>query len=88
MSESPGGEMMPDYVTKLDLKESTKDIKKHIDLLMKPVIKDLGDHELILTGPSKINGMVGAVRGVQTKIKVVYGLMVFVGAGLVKIIFF
>lgn len=92
MSENPGGDMMPDYVTNEDLKASAADIKadikEHINLLIKPIIKDVNEHEIILTGPSKMNGLVGGLRNVQTKLKVVYTLLVFIAAGFVKLIFF
>ncbi len=88
MSEQSGGEMMPDYITKSDLKESTDDIKEYIADCLKPVNKIQSDHEIILTGPSKRNGLVGDLRSIQTKMKVIYSLLVFIGAGFVKTIFF
>jgi len=88
MPEKPGGEMMADYITKDDLNKATDDIKEHIATCLKPIIKNQEDHETILTGRSKMNGLVGGFRNLQTKIKVVYGLFLFIAAGLVKIIFF
>jgi len=79
---------MTDYINKQDLKDSTQEIKEYIADCLKPINKTQSDHEIILTGPSKRNGLIGDLRTIQTKIKVIYGLLVFIGAGLTKLIFF
>lgn len=86
MSDHDEREIPMDYVTKTDLKESTDDIKKHLDLVIKPIEKEQTEVRTILTGPSRRNGLVGDQKTMQTKIIVIYGLLLFVGFGLAKIL--
>jgi len=87
MSSPPGGGMM-DNPTKQDLKDLSDNIKEHINLLIAPIIKEQESMATILIGKTKINGLVGTQKTMKIELKVVYGLLIFVGAGLVKLIFF
>jgi len=95
-----------DYVTKDDFKHLSKDIKdlskdtkedikEHIDLLIKPIIKNLEDMETILIGATKINGVVGGLKNVdkavgiiKIKLIVISGFLLGVIGLLVKLLFF
>lgn len=79
---------MMENPTKQDLKDLSIDIKEHINLLIAPIIKEQADMATILIGKTKINGLVGTQKAMTFKINVIYGLLVFVGGGLVKLIFF
>ncbi len=74
-----------DYVTKQDLKDLSKDIKEHISLLIAPILQEQAEVTLILTGPSKLNGLVGRMKVLATNLKVIYGLLVVVIGFLVKL---
>ena len=53
-------------VTKEDLDRMAKDIKEHIDERLLPMQEELDEHELILRGRSKVNGLIGEVRDINT----------------------
>ena len=53
-------------VTKEDLDRMAKDIKEHIDELLLPMQEELDEHELILRGRNKMNGLIGEVRDINT----------------------
>ena len=53
-------------VTKEDLDRMAKDIKEHIDDRLLPMQEELDEHELILRGKSKMNGLIGEVRDINT----------------------
>ena len=53
-------------VTKEDLDRMAKDIKEHIDERLLPMQEELDEHELILRGKSKMNGLIGEVRDINT----------------------
>ena len=52
-------------ITKQDLKEFGEDLKEHISDKLKPMRKDIADHELLLCGKSKRNGLVGDVGEIK-----------------------
>lgn len=41
-------------------------IKEHIDLKLEPITNTLDDHEIILRGKSKTNGVVSEVQKIKT----------------------
>jgi len=43
-----------------------KDIKEHIDKRLLPMQEELDEHELILRGRNKMNGLIGEVRDINT----------------------
>ena len=53
-------------VTKEDLDRIVKDIKEHIDERLLPMQEEIDEHELILRGKSKMNGLIGEVRDINT----------------------
>lgn len=88
MAHKEGEGYSVDPITREDLDKHTADIKEHLDLKLAPIVKDQAKAEKVLHGTSGRNGVVGDQKTMQTNLKVVYGLLVFVSAGLVKIIFF
>jgi len=74
-----------DYIDKDDLKDHTAAIKEHISLLIAPIIKEQAEVKIILTGASKVNGLVGRIKTLSTNLKVIYGLLAAVTCFLVKI---
>ena len=53
-------------VSKEDLERMAMDIKEHIDDRILPMQEDLDEHELILRGRNKMNGLIGEVRDINT----------------------
>lgn len=53
-------------VSKADLDRLAKDIKEHIDERLLPMQEELDEHELILRGRNKMNGLIGEVRDITT----------------------
>ena len=53
-------------VSKEDLGRMAKDIKEHIDERLLPMQEELDEHELILRGRNKMNGLIGEVRDINT----------------------
>lgn len=53
-------------VRKEDLDRMVKDIKEHIDVRLLPIRKEIDEHELILRGKNKMNGLIGEVRDIKT----------------------
>ena len=53
-------------ITSQELAQAVSDIKEHVDLKMKPVVEDVADHDTILRGQSKKNGLVGDVNTMKT----------------------
>ena len=77
-----------DYVTKEDLKDQTKTIKEHIDLLISPMKEKQDDVDIVLFGKSRINGVVGRLRSVIINVGVVYAFLIGAIGLLVKLLFF
>jgi len=77
-----------DYVTKNDLKEQTKAIKEHINLLIAPIVKTQDDMEIILIGESKINGVVGRLKSTIINLRIIYIFLTATIGLLVKLLFF
>lgn len=76
---------MAEHVTKEDLEHLSKEIKDHILLLITPIKKDVENLETVLLGKSRLNGVAGTVKGLCTKTNVVYILLAFIAAAIVKI---
>jgi len=85
-----------DHITRKDLdevldrhtasiKEHIGHIKKEIDLKMDPIIKEQAEVRLILTGPSKLNGLIGRMKTLSTNLKIIYVLLAVVGGFLAKL---
>ncbi len=74
-----------DYATKQDLKDHSKDIKEHITLLIAPIIEKQNSMEITLTGPSKLNGLVGRVKVIGTHFKYIYALLVIAIGFLIRL---
>ena len=53
-------------VSKEDLARMAKDIKEHIDERLLPMQVEIDEHELILRGKNKMNGLIGEVRDINT----------------------
>ena len=53
-------------VTKQDLIQAVRDIKEHVDIVVNPIKEDVSDHDTILRGASKKNGLVGDVNSIKT----------------------
>jgi len=53
-------------VTKQDLIQAVRDIKEHVDIVVNPIKEDVLDHDTILRGASKKNGLVGDVNSIKT----------------------
>ena len=53
-------------ITRYDLEQAVRDIKEHVNLKVAPIKQDVEDHEVILRGPSKKNGLVGDVNNIKT----------------------
>ncbi len=62
---------MTEPVTKEHLREFRDDIMSHISEQIKPVRQDVDDHDVILRGKSKRNGLVGDVRDIKAGTRVV-----------------
>jgi len=77
-----------DYITKDDLKHQTKEIEKHINLLIAPIIKNQEDMETILIGESKINGVVGRLKNTIINLRIIYIFLTATIGLLVKLLFF
>jgi len=77
-----------DYVTKDDLKHQTKEIEKHINLLIAPIVKNQEDMETILIGESKINGVVGRLKNTIINLRIIYIFLTATIGLLVKLVFF
>ena len=71
--------------TKEDLAKHTKDIKEPIDLKLAPIIKEQAEVQMILTGVSKLNGLVGHVKTLSTNLKIIYTLLAVVTGLMVKL---
>ena len=67
------------------IKEHIGHIKMEIDLKMDPIIKEQEEVRLILTGPSKLNGLIGRMKTLSTNLKVIYVLLVVVAGFLIKL---
>ncbi len=78
-----------DHITHKDLDEALDRqatcIKEHISLLIKPIVKEQAEVKMILTGASKLNGLVGRIKTISTNLKVIYSLLVLVAGFLVKL---
>ncbi len=44
-----------------------KDIKEHIDECLLPIREEIDEHELILHGRNKMNGLIGEARDINTR---------------------
>lgn len=81
-----------DPVTRKDLdvalEKQCDDIKEHINLLVSPIIKEQAEVRVVLTGASRLNGLVGKTKTLVTNLKIIYGLLVFISAVLIKKYFF
>lgn len=87
---------MNDFATKQDLKDCSAEIKEHIELIVKPIVDQQIKHEKILHGISGMNGLVGDQKILKNeqksnrentsfKLKIIYALLVFIAAAIVKI---
>jgi len=78
------GEYSVDPITRKDLDEAlektTKDIKEFIHLLIAPMLAEQKAHRTILTGQTGMNGLVGKLKTLDSRTKVIYGLLAFVSA--------
>ena len=57
---------MGGHITSRELAKAVEDIKEHVDLKVRPIVKDVLDHDTILRGASKKNGLVGDVNSIKT----------------------
>lgn len=57
--------MSDNNVTREALDRMADDIKAHIDDRVGPIKEDIEDHELILRGKTKTNGLIGDVRDIK-----------------------
>lgn len=46
-------------LTRQDLKDAEENIKNHISDVIKPIIKDVSDHEIAINGLNKRSGLIG-----------------------------
>jgi len=53
-------------VSREDLRQAVADIKEHVGIVVKPLSDDVADHDTILRGESKKNGLVGDVNKIKT----------------------
>ena len=74
-----------DYITKDDLKDHTVAIKEHTSLLIAPIVKEQAEVKIILTGVSKVNGLVGRIKTLSTNLKIIYMFLAVVAGFLVKL---
>lgn len=81
-----------DPITRKDLDEALgtqcDNIKEHIQLLVAPIVKEQEEVRVVLTGASRMNGLVGKVKTLVTNLKIIYGLLIFVAAVVTKEYFF
>lgn len=73
-----------DPVTKEDL---DKALDRHLDRvkeILEPIKKEQDEHKTILIGASRVNGLVGKVKTLGVNLKVIYGLLAFLGGVMFK----
>ena len=81
-NHQPSGEVMSDPVTKQDLRDFGVDMKDHMQTCLSPIKDTQDDHELLLRGKTKRNGLVGDMNEIKTttkNVKIVAGAGGFAG---------
>ena len=61
---------MTEPITKSDLREFASDIKTHVSEQIAPLKEDINDHDIMLIGKNKMNGLVGDVRDMKTGVSI------------------
>ena len=73
--------MSEEYATSEDIDRMTRNIKAHIDDKLSPIIDNIRNHDIVLHGATKTDGLIGDVRDMKNASKVIKWLASLGGSG-------